>query len=85
MASTAAVAARRAVAIERLRGAADVAQARGGLAISEPASTKDAELDRIQWIEYAAGVLEALNAIPPTPEQPEAPAEDEPAPRSKRK
>ena len=62
MASTAAVAARRAQALDRLRAAADIAQARGALAIGEPATTKDAETDRIQWIEYAASVLEALNA-----------------------
>lgn len=62
MASTAAVAARRALALDRLRTAADVAQARGQLAIGEPATTKDAEIDRIQWVEYAASVLEALNA-----------------------
>ncbi len=62
MASTAAVAARRAQALDRLRTAADVAQARGQLAIGEPATTKDAEIDRIQWVEYAASVLEALNA-----------------------
>lgn len=48
--------------MERLRGAADEAQARGQLAIGEPTTTKDAEIDRIQWIEYAATVLEALNA-----------------------
>ncbi len=62
MASTAAVAARRARALDRLRAAADIAQARGALAIGEPATTKDAETDRIQWVEYAASVLEALNA-----------------------
>ena len=62
MASTAAVAARRAQALDRLRAAADIAQARGALAIGEPATTKDAETDRIQWVEYAASVLEALNA-----------------------
>lgn len=95
MASTAAVAARRAVALERLRAAADIAQAAGGLAISEPKATKDPEIDRIQWIEYAADVLQALNAKPlasetPTPtddaaEQIETPADDAAAPRAKRK
>jgi hypothetical protein len=62
MASTQAVAERRALALGRLRTAADIAQARTALAIGEPASTKDAEIDRIQWIEYAATVLEAINA-----------------------
>jgi hypothetical protein len=81
MASTAALAARRALALDRLRTAADVAQARGQLAIGEPASTKDAEINRIQWVEYAANVLEALNAQPaPQPQlqpEPEPAAEDD--------
>jgi len=84
MASTAATAARRAQAIDRLRTAADTAQARAGLAIGEPATTKDAEIDRIQWIEYAASVLDALNAAEPAPAASTSTSADEPPAKRKR-
>jgi hypothetical protein len=81
MASTQAIAERRAGALSRLRAAADEAQARHSLALAEPAHSKDAEIDRIQWIEYAAGVLEAINASAPAVAQPEP----EPEAKGKRK
>ena len=79
MATTTYVAERRARAVTRLTDAAQWVSGDYGFKVNAPTVVKDAEVQRIGLLEYAADVLEAVKGARQAERQSEAPPAEEAA------